>query len=128
MMPPSDEVVLAVDYGLARVGLAFARGGFVSTLPLILTKEDPLVGILSVCEEEGVQTILVGLPEEPQRTVVQKFIQSLKEKFSGQVLTWDETLTTQVAEGRLDNSSMNHRRHPVDSEAAALMLKEYLEQ
>lgn len=124
-MNPPTESILALDYGSAHMGVAFARGGFVTTLPVLPVDGFLLPRLMAIIQEESVKDVVIGLPEEPQRKVVERFIAALKEKFDGNVIPWDETLTSLEATALLrDNRKKGSRE---DSAAAALLLREYLD-
>lgn len=119
-----NEGILALDYGIVDVGVAFARGAFVTTLP-VLSNDGELIGkVLNMCGQEGITKILIGLPESPQREVVESFAAELRSQFSGSVIFWDEVLTSVQARDLLRENESKKKKE--DSASAALFLQEYL--
>ncbi len=120
--------VLALDHGTARIGCAISdpSGTLVSPLPTIEPPEPRSVAEL--VDEHGVETVVVGLPlhlsgeEGSQAAITRTFCGELEAILSVPVETYDERLTTRMAEA----SKRGGASAAADSLAAAHLLEGYL--
>jgi putative Holliday junction resolvase len=120
--------VLALDYGTARCGCAISdpTGTLVRPLESIEPPEPQRVADLA--SEEGVDRVIVGLPtslsgeEGAQAGLSRAFADELRELLDVPVETYDERLTTRMAE----RSAREGARADPDSLAAAHLLESYL--
>ena len=96
--------ILAVDYGDARTGVAISDllctlVGSTTVLPS-RNEEKLLLDIVRLTKENGVGTIVVGLPrnmdgtEGPRAALYREFAASLEEATGMPVRLWDERRTT----------------------------------
>jgi putative holliday junction resolvase len=120
--------VLALDHGTARIGCAISdpTGTLATPLPVIEPPEAKLVAALVA--EHGVERVVVGLPlhlsgeEGSQAALARGFGAELEAMLSIPVETYDERLTTRMAEmSRRAGASA-----APDSLAAAHLLEAYL--
>lgn len=120
--------VLALDHGTARIGCAISdpTGTLATPLPVIEPPEAKLVA--EIVAEHGVERVVVGLPlhlsgeEGSQAALARNFGSELKAILSIPVETYDERLTTRMAEmSRRAGASAAS-----DSLAAAHLLEAYL--
>jgi len=120
--------VLALDHGTARIGCALSdpTGTLATPLPVVEPPEAKLVA--EICAEHGVECVVVGLPlhlsgeEGSQAALARSFVAELEAMLSIPVETYDERLTTRMAE-------MSRRAGATaapDSLAAAHLLEAYL--
>jgi putative Holliday junction resolvase len=136
--------VLAIDVGGRRVGLAISDRSRTLARPLetiVVTSEADAVDRVARrieelgAEEDGVTTIVVGLPARldgsasDSTPVVIKFIDALKRRTHVPIVTEDERLTSREAESRLAANERNWRRRKakLDAAAAAIFLQDYLD-
>jgi putative pre-16S rRNA nuclease len=120
--------VLALDHGTARVGCALSdpTGTLATPLPVIEPPEPRAVAELVA--EHGVERVLVGLPlhlsgeEGSQAALARTFCTELKAMLQVPVETYDERLTTRMA----DASARAGAGAARDSLAAAHLLESYL--
>jgi putative Holliday junction resolvase len=121
-------VVLALDYGTARCGCAISdpTGTLVRPLPAV---EPPAPGrIAELVAEHGADRVVVGLPisldgnEGPQARLSRDFAGELGDLIDVPVETYDERLTTRMAE----RSAREGAKADPDSLAAAHLLESYL--
>jgi putative Holliday junction resolvase len=130
---------LGIDHGSKRLGLAISDpSGRVAlpagTLPSRGLERD-LAAIRRVVEERQVERIVVGLPLHmdgrpgPQAEAARRFAQRLAEELGLPVDTMDERWTTREAERALQATGRKgkKKRAVIDSVAAALLLRAYLE-
>jgi putative pre-16S rRNA nuclease len=120
--------VLALDHGTARIGCALSdpTGTLATPLPVIEPPEAKLVAELVA--EHGVERVVVGLPlhlsgeEGSQAALARGFCAELEAMLSIPVETYDERLTTRMAE----MSRRGGATAAPDSLAAAHLLEAYL--
>ena len=120
--------VLALDYGAARIGCAVSdpSGTLATPLPLIEPPEPRSVVELVARLEVGL--VLVGLPihlggeEGSQAALTRSFCAELEALLETPVDTYDERLTTKMAE----RSQRLGAKAAPDSLAAAHLLEAYL--
>lgn len=120
--------VLALDYGSARCGCAISDPTGTVVRPLdVIEPPDPAVAA-RLAREEGAELVVVGLPrtlagkEGEQAEQSKAFAAELSELLDVPVRTYDERLTTRMAERTAREGA---RGHP-DSLAAAHLLESYL--
>jgi putative Holliday junction resolvase len=120
--------VLALDHGTVRMGAALSdpSGTLATPLPVIEPPEPRAVSELVA--EHGVERVVVGLPlhlsgeEGSQAALARSFCAELEAMLSVPVDTYDERLTTRMA----DSSRRAGAGAARDSIAAAHMLEGYL--
>jgi putative Holliday junction resolvase len=120
--------VLALDHGTARIGCALSdpSGTLATPLPTIEPPEPRTVA--EMVAEHGVERVVVGLPlhlsgeEGGQAGLVRTFCGELEALLDVPVETYDERLTTRMAEA----SRRGGATAPPDSLAAAHLLEAYL--
>jgi putative Holliday junction resolvase len=120
--------VLALDYGTARIGCAISdpSGTLATPLPTIEPPEPRSVAEL--VSEHGVERVVVGLPlqlsgeEGSQAALTRGFCEELEALLDVPVETYDERLTTRMAEA----SKRQGAAAAADSLAAAHLLETYL--
>jgi putative Holliday junction resolvase len=120
--------VLALDHGTARIGCAISdpTGTLARPLPAIEPPEPRSVA--EIVAEHGVERVVVGLPlhlsgeEGGQAGLVRTFCRELEALLAVPVETYDERLTTRMAEA----SRRAGAGAAPDSLAAAHLLESYL--
>lgn len=120
--------ILALDHGTARIGCAISdpSGTLATPLPVIEPPEPRSVAELVANYE--VERVVVGLPlhlsgeEGAQVELVRTFCAELEAVLAVPVETYDERLTTRMAEA----SKREGATSPPDSLAAAHLLQAYL--
>ena len=131
--------VIGLDVGDRTVGVALSdETGLLGQGLTVLRRRDPesdLRRIEELCSERGVQEVVVGLPRllsgelGPQALKVLAFVDGLRLRLPIPVATWDERLTTRVAERAMIEAdvSRKRRRERIDQVAAAVILQGYLD-
>ena len=120
---------LGIDFGLKKVGLAFAESGLAEPL-LVMDYSDRLVNKIDLLVKEySVEKIVLGLPEGKLVSRVKNFAQELASMTSLPVVFQDETLTSQDAIAKMIEAGKRKkfRREKQDVIAAALILQAYLD-
>jgi putative holliday junction resolvase len=143
--------ILALDYGRARIGLAIAEMEAQLPRPLLtldrVNRNEDMRRLRELAREHGVRQIVVGLPLRLDGTrgemaeEATRFAARLRKQLGLPVDMLDERLTSWEAErlleeqsGRILHEAKTHAksnkpvRASVDAVAAAVILKEYLEQ
>jgi putative Holliday junction resolvase len=121
--------ILAIDHGTARAGCAISDPSGTLARPLgVIEPPDPTAAARLVSEHRA-ELVVVGLPvslsgdEGPQAELAREFGNQLAEIVDVPVETYDERLTTRMAE----ESVRAGASAPADSLAAAHLLESYLE-
>lgn len=130
--------VLAIDFGLKRIGLALSDPGGTMALPYAtLVKKDNsqlMHEIQDIVEQEGVDCLVVGLPMglEGEETLTTRqarnFASRLGHITSLPVFLEDERLSSSEAALRLKESGVKGRKHKaiLDQIAATIILESFL--
>lgn len=131
--------ILAVDYGMRRIGLAVSDPLQIIATPLDTLKisdfDDGVRQLLAICEEHKPITIIMGYPigisgnKTDQTILVDKLIESLRSIISIPIIPWDERYTSIQAKSILHQQGKKPRddKGMVDQLAARIMLQEYLD-
>jgi len=130
--------IMAIDYGDSRVGLAVsdlmgwtAQG--IKTVPNHSRKK-LLEEIKPVINEYNPEKIVVGLPKNMDGTLgfraeaTYEFVEALKTIYNGEIVYWDERLTTVNAARILNetNTRGKKRKNVIDTVSACMILEGYL--
>ncbi len=135
--------ILAVDYGTKRIGLAISDPGKVFAFPCAAIENKGFAYILSQINglilEKEVELILVGMPYNMNKKMsdekknemeinIENFINKLQKSISVPIKVVDERLSSFAAEEKLKEAGISAKksRKYVDSEAARLLLEEFL--
>jgi putative Holliday junction resolvase len=119
--------ILALDYGSARVGCALSDPSGTLVRPLSAIAPDP-ESAAALAREHEAELVLVGLPlnmngsEGEQVRATRAFCAELESRLEVPLETYDERLTTQMAEA----SRRGGAEADEDSLAAAHLLEGYL--
>jgi len=131
--------ILAIDYGLKRVGIAVTDPLQIIAKPLVVIKcLDVIDWLQDYVKKEPVEAIVVGMPlrlngQETHITQdVLQFIIVLKNTFQTITIdTMDERLTSKMARQSMIDSGMPYQKRKakgnLDSISASLILQSYLE-
>mgnify|MGYP002588011449 CR=1 FL=1 len=130
--------IMGLDYGDARTGVAISDllctlVGSTTVLPS-RNEEKLLLDIVRLTKENGVGTIVVGLPRNMDGTegtraeLCRAFAEELKAATNLPVAMWDERRTTGEAHNILSAHNYHgaKRKNTVDAVAASLILEGYL--
>ena len=129
---------LGIDYGRRRMGLSFADElGVAMPLNAVPGMEEPscFEALAEVIRERKPDLFVVGYPLNMDGSVgsrareVDAFAEKLEQRFALPVEKVDERLTTYQAASDLRQTKRRRRqnRGELDSSAAALILRDYLE-
>jgi putative transcription antitermination factor YqgF len=126
--------VLALDYGLARTGVAVSDPTGTLARPVAVVEraasEAGLGRIAQLAREEHAERVVVGLPvtlrgaRGEQAEATEQFVAALRRALPEvEIETWDERFTTRLAEASVGAGA----RGEEDALAAAHLLSSYLE-
>lgn len=121
--------MLALDYGTVRCGCAISDPTGTLARPLAAVEPPDPGRIAELVAEHDVDRVVVGLPitlggeEGPQARLSRTFAAELQRVLKVPVETYDERLTTKMA----DRTAREGARADRDSLAAAHLLESYLE-
>lgn len=131
-------IILAVDYGDARTGLAVCDKGELLASPVAVitehNRERLAAKILEQAAALRAEEIVVGNPLNmngsagPRSALAQQLAQTLHEQSGLPVTLWDERSTTVSAIGILNQTDVRgkKRKAVIDAVAAVLILESYL--
>jgi putative Holliday junction resolvase len=131
--------VLAIDFGLKRVGLALSdpTGLLASPYKTIeRTTRDALFDeLLEIIQKESVETVVVGLPlsldgEDTLTTrQARNFADSLSRRIEQPIHLVDERLSSAEAEQELRSAGLKRKKKKMalDQQAATVILRTWLE-
>ncbi|MBE6828445.1 MAG: Holliday junction resolvase RuvX [Ruminococcaceae bacterium] len=131
-------VILSVDYGDARTGIAVCDKTETLASPVTVIKEknqDKLLEkIIEIVSEKNAGKIVVGLPKNMDGSegfraeACREFAQKLGQAASVPAELYDERLTTAAAYSMLNEGNVfgKKRKDAVDALAAVIILEDYL--
>lgn len=133
-------VILALDVGAARIGVAVSDELELIATPRVVirrkTTEGALDAILREVTQANADLVVVGLPVSfdgqlhGQAHATQAFAEKLRRRLAVPLIFADEMLSTVRAEERLRAAGMRAERirERIDAEAAAIILEDVLEE
>ncbi len=135
--------ILALDFGLRRLGLAISdpSGTLARPLHTLDVRGRSAVDCVAreivrlAAEDDGLGEVVVGLPrrldggDSDQTARVREFIDRLRGMITLPVSTEDERLTSREAESRLATRERDWRKRKaqLDAAAAAVILQDFLD-
>lgn len=130
-----NDVVLALDVGTRRIGIARADTGTKLAFPVetIVVDGTEVNRLQQIIDDTHPSKIVVGYPRnqsgEPtaQTDLVLLFVERLKTVWDGSIVFQDESLTSVLAEERLRQRGKPYSKGSIDAEAAAIILQDFLE-
>ncbi|HEX5983447.1 MAG TPA: Holliday junction resolvase RuvX [Solirubrobacterales bacterium] len=120
--------VLALDHGTVRIGCALSDPSGTLATPLPVIEPPEARAVSELVDEHGVERVVVGLPlhlsgeEGSQAALARTFAHELEAMLSVPVETYDERLTSRMADASRRGGASAAR----DSLAAAHLLESYL--
>ncbi len=131
-------IILSVDYGKARTGIAVCdKNEMLASPEQVITEyhADRLAEkVVQIAKNKQAEMIVLGLPknmdgsEGESAQNVRLFAKMLEERSAVPVVLWDERLSTVTAHEYLNmtNTRGKKRKAVVDSVAAVIILEDYL--
>lgn len=144
---PIPRRILGIDYGMARIGLAYSDEGRMIAFPLEVVKVDKksaktIESVVAAIQKHQkamkyeLDEVVVGLPLMMSGKAglmvdeVKHFIQLLTAALPGvKIVEWDERLSSVMADRAMREGSMTRKRRAqhVDTVAATIILQSYLD-
>lgn len=143
---PKPTRIIAIDYGMARIGLAVSDttkliAASLETLRAEKKSDQTIAKLIQFLQEHeraygySIETIVVGYPllmsgkKGLLADEVSHFVGLLQAVLSIPIVTWDERLTSVQADRSLreGNLSRKKRSQKVDAVAAVIILQNYLD-
>lgn len=131
--------IIGIDYGDARVGVAVCDPLGITAQGVGTVKNKGTEKLLSelkkIISEYSPEKIVIGLPKNMDGSLgfraeaTKEFAESLKTIFDGEIVFWDERLTTVGATRYLNetNTVKNARKNVIDTLSACLILEGYMQ-
>ena len=132
--------VIGLDLGTKRIGVAVSdESGRIALPTATLSGDRPaceiIADILNLADQHGAVRIVIGMPTSlsgeagPAAQKAAQFARALAAETDLQVITWDERLTTALAEKTMISANVRRRqrRQKIDKVAATLILQNYLD-
>lgn len=120
---------LGIDFGLKKIGLAISEGDLPAPLKVIKIKSPKrsLNEIKNIVEKEKIDKIVIGISEGKIAKRSEGFAALLKKTLNLDVVTEDETLSSQYARNQLIiiNKQRKKRKKEEDAVSACLILENY---
>jgi putative holliday junction resolvase len=122
--------VLAIDFGLKRIGLAVNRATLAEPFGIIGNNDAMFEKLGKIIAEEHIEQLVVGISERDMAEKTRVFAQQLEEKFELPIEFMDETLSSVTIHHKLAHSHMKRskRQQPIDHFAAAEFLQEWIDE
>jgi len=130
----SSQSLVCLDVGEKRIGVAVADAGIRIAVPFdtVLVDGTELQAIAAIVTREGAKTIVVGYPrnQSGESTAQTKYVEHFAKNLvdmADKVVFQDESLTSVIAERRLQESRKPYQKGDIDMYAATIILQDYLE-
>ena len=127
-------MIIAIDLGSRRIGVAVSDSGVVATPHSVLKNEGDVVARLAnLGSELEADEYVVGIPRRTHASAndqkYRDFAEELRQRTCKPVVLWDEALSTVEAMERLQASGKNRKeaQKDIDMHAAAVILQSYLD-
>jgi putative Holliday junction resolvase len=137
-MEIEESRIMGIDYGRKRIGIALSDPlkTFAYSHSVVSNDQNKFLQLGKIISEKSIIKIILGIPNEERISKnsivddVKKFKDELISNFKLEVLLWDETYTSIMAEKKMIESvsSKKKRRDKslIDMNSAAIILQEYL--
>jgi putative holliday junction resolvase len=129
-----DYIIMALDYGNARVGVAL--GHSIARIPspygAVATNDELFDELEKLIRANNVQRLVVGMPYAPkggdteQTARVRSFVSQLEKQFSIAINTIDESMSSVEAEKLIGANRVD--KATIDAYAAAIILQRYFDE
>lgn len=130
----NDSVVIALDVGTVRIGVAVAdmRSRLPQPLTTLINDEHVVDTILQLLLSKPISQIVVGLPRNldgnptAQTKMVEDFVAALAPQTGVPITFQDEALTSVKAKEELERRGKPYAKSDIDALAATYILEDYL--
>jgi len=128
-------MVIGIDLGSRRIGIAVSDSGVVATPHSVMKNEGDIVAKLDrLGRELEAETFVLGIPRRTHASAndrkYRELAETLRQRTCKQVVLWDESLSTVEASERLRAGGRNRREaeKDIDMHAAAVILQSWLDE
>lgn len=125
---------ICLDVGEKRIGVAVGDSNVKLAIPFdtISVNGSEVEEIKKIVSTQGADTIVVGYPrnQSGEPTMQTRFVEDFTSKlegFASKIIFQDESMTSVLAEERLASHNRPYSKADIDSQAAAIILQDYLE-
>ncbi len=124
---------LGIDWGSRDIGIALGHAETRIAVPFMTEQNDDgfLDRLGRLILEEGVATVIIGIPSHTNRQEVEYpgevLGRKLNEKFGVRIAYQDEMFTTKLAQQTLIQRGERHVSKNDDAEAACIILQQWLD-
>lgn len=130
----NKQSLICLDVGEKRIGVALADTGVRIAVPFdtIEVNGSELQAIADIIVREQSDVLVIGYPRNQQgestaqSSYVEQFAKQL-EDMGPTIVFQDESLTSVIAEQRLQESRQPYEKKDIDKHAAAIILQDYIE-
>ncbi|KPL12782.1 hypothetical protein AMJ74_06140 [candidate division WOR_3 bacterium SM1_77] len=129
--------IMAIDYGLKRVGVAITDALCTIAQPLLTIEPRSASALIKrlkcIAQENEVGLIILGNPLSLQgkstemSNRIERFLKKLRRSIDVEVVLWDERYVSKYAMNRMRSLGISGKKEEIDRIAAAIILDEYLE-
>lgn len=130
-----NKSYVALDVGEKRIGVAIGDSGVRIAVPFdtIETNGDEIERIARIITDEKADVVVVGYPrnQSGEATAQTAYVESFASKLTAiapDLVFQDESLTSVLAEQRLQSHKKPYTKGDIDALAAAMILQDYMEQ
>lgn len=120
-------IILGLDYGTQRIGIALATTSLAEPLTVIPNDNHTLTTISQLARHHQADLIVIGLSEGYMAQKTRQFAHQLSQVVNMSIKFFDETLTSHQARQQLLHQSRRTRSLPQDAYQAALILQAFLD-
>lgn len=125
---------IALDVGEKRIGVAVGNNEVRIAVPFDTIEVDgnEIAAIAQIVIEQQAKTIVVGYPrnQSGEPTAQSKYVEDFTRKLgdiADKIVYQDESLTSVLAEDQLKAYKKPYSKADIDTQAAAIILQDYLE-
>jgi len=126
--------LVCLDVGEKRIGVAVGDSAVRIAVPLETIPVDgsEIANIKKIVDGEGADILVVGYPrnQSGEPTAQTEFVTNFADKLSGiapRLVFQDESLTSVIAEQRLQSFKKPYAKSDIDAMAAAIILQDFIE-
>ena len=126
--------LVCLDVGEKRIGVAVGDSAIriAVALETIETDGGEIAAIRKIINDEGADILVVGYPrnQSGEPTAQTKFVTDFVDGLSGiapKIVFQDESLTSVIAEQRLQAFKKPYSKADIDAQAAAIILQDFIE-
>lgn len=130
----SRRALICLDVGEKRIGVAVADLAVRIAIPFdtVVVDGGELDYIARIIQEEQADTVIIGYPRNQlgEPTAQTRYVEEFAQKIEPMVKTvvfQDESLTSVLAEQRLQSQKKPYTKADIDAQAACIILQDYIE-